>query len=571
MQAVTSRDSVLYSLRRKDLWLKLSLPPLSVQMAVICILSLRMLHKQGKPMTRRAKIIVTIALMLGMSLASLDTTIVGTALPSIVGKLGGITLYSWVFSIYLLTSTTTVPIYGKLADLYGRKPLFIFGAILFLIGSAASGAAQSMEQLIVFRAIQGLGAGAVLPIVLTIIGDIFTLEERAKVQGLFSGVWGISSVVGPFVGGLIVDNFSWRWVFFINIPFGLISMILLIFTLKETVERKKHHLDYLGTLTLTGSIVALLFAVLQGGTSWAWASPQSIALFVATIVLLALFIVVEQRAQEPILPLILFKNKLIAISSIGGVVLGVVMFGIITYVPLFMQGVKGGNATDAGIVLVPLLLAWPITASLAGMIVIRWGYLITGVGGMGLTLLGSAMMLFFNVQTNLPFVIIAMVLAGAGMGFVSSVFTLSVQNAVQWNLRGVATATTQFFRTMGGTVGVAVMGTILNAQMASRFAPIYAQFQAVASRLPKSVAPANVLLTPTLRATLPANFIALLETALTQSLFWVYGLIVLIALLGLVAMVFLPGGRAEKYAYVPTAEELATSSEPVHEALSNIG
>src|ERR1051326_5733315 len=206
-------------------------------------------------MTKHAKILITIALMLGMALAALDTTIVGTAMPSIVGKLGGITLYSWVFSIYLLTSTTTVPIYGKLADLYGRKPLFIFGTTLFLIGSAASPAAQSMEQLIIFRAIQGLGAGAVLPLVLTIIGDIFALEERARVQGLFSGVWGISSIVGPAVGGLIVDHLSWRWVFYINIPFGLLSAFLLIISLKEPVERgTKHSIDYLGSATLTVGI-----------------------------------------------------------------------------------------------------------------------------------------------------------------------------------------------------------------------------------------------------------------------------------------------------------------------------
>src|SRR2546426_11858636 len=197
-------------------------------------------------MTQRAKIIVTIALMLGMSLASLDATIVGTALPSIVGKLGGIALYSWVFSIYLLTSTTTVPIYGKLADIYGRKPLFLFGSGLFLLGSALCGAAQSMEQLIIFRAIQGLGAGAVLPIVLTIIGDIFALKERAKVQGLFSGVWGLSSILGPALGGVIVDHFSWRWVFYINIPFGLASALLLALFLKENVERKKHSIDYVG-------------------------------------------------------------------------------------------------------------------------------------------------------------------------------------------------------------------------------------------------------------------------------------------------------------------------------------
>src|SRR2546429_4387712 len=302
-------------------------------------------------MARKSKIIVTIALMLGMSLASLDTTIVGTAMPTIVGKLGGITLYSWVFSVYLLTSTTSVPIYGKLADLFGRKPVFLFGTTLFLIGSVASGASQSIEQLIIFRAIQGLGAGAVLPIVLTIIGDIFALEERARVQGLFSGVWATSSIVGPALGGLIVDHFSWRCVFYINIPFGLLSAFLLIISLKEHVERKKQSLDYLGTLSLTGGIVALLFVVLQGGTSWAWNSLPSLGLFAVTAILLVLFLLQERRASEPILPLTLFSNRIIAIASIGGGFLCGGTFRITSYFsPLFL-GVRGGSTTSAGVVL----------------------------------------------------------------------------------------------------------------------------------------------------------------------------------------------------------------------------
>lgn len=348
-------------------------------------------------------------------------------------------------------------------------------------------------------------------------------------------------------------------------------MLLLIFTLKETVERKKHHLDYVGTVTLTGSIVALLFALLQGGTAWAWISLPSIGLFVATIVLFALFIRSEQRAAEPILPLVLFENRIITISSIGGVALGVLMFGVTSYVPLFVQGVKGGSATSAGITLGPLLLAWPIAATLSGKIVIRYGYRVTAVAGMLAATLGVAMTMFFNTQTGLPFIIVAMVLIGTGLGFASSVFILSVQNAVPWNLRGVATATTQFFRTMGGTVGVAVMGTILNAQMALRFAPIYAQFAEVASHLPKDIAPANVLLTPNLRASLPLTFLTQLQNALAQSLFWVYGLMLVLALLGLAAMFLLPGGRAENYAYKPTEEEAANTPEPVSEALANIG
>lgn len=521
-------------------------------------------------MSRNAKIIVTIGLMLGMALAALDTTIVGTALPSIVGKLGGITLYSWVFSAYLLTSTTTVPIYGKLADLYGRKPLFLFGTTLFLLGSIASGSAQTMEQLILFRAIQGLGAGAVLPIVLTIIGDIFALEERAKIQGLFSGVWGLSSVVGPAVGGLIVDHFSWRWVFYINVPFGLVSALLLIFALKENVERKKHHLDYLGTAALTGCIVTLLFAVLQGGTTWAWTSLPSIGLFVITIVLFALFIRTERRAEEPILPLTLFSNRIITISSIGGIILGVVMFGVTSYVPLFVQGVKGGSATSAGITLGPLLLAWPIAATISGKIVIRYGYRFTAAIGTFLYTIGVVMTALFTPQTGLPFIVVAMAMMGTGLGFASSAYILSVQNAVPWNLRGVATASTQFFRTIGGTIGVAVMGTILNAQMAQRFTPIFTHFATEAAHLPKNIAPANVLLTPDVRASLSLNFLGQLQAALAQSLFWVYALIVVLALIGVATSFLFPGGRADKYAY-KAAEDEEAGSEPVPESFAHIG
>lgn len=428
-----------------------------------------------------------------------------------------------------------------------------------------------MEQLIIFRAIQGLGAGAVLPIVLTIIGDIFSLEERAKVQGLFSGVWGISSVVGPLAGGLIVDNLSWRWVFFINIPFGLVSMLLLMIFFKESIERKKHHLDYWGTLTLTGSIVSLLFALLQGGVTWSWLSFQSIGLFVASVVLFVLFIYIEKRAAEPILPLELFKSRIITISSIGGVILGVLMFGVTTYVPLFVQGVKGGSATSAGITLGPLLLAWPIAAAMSGKIAIRYGYRFTAVVGMLAAVIGVGMTSLFNAQTGLPFIIVSMLIVGAGLGFASSVFILSVQNAVPWNLRGVATATTQFFRTMGGTVGVAIMGTILNAQMAQRFTPIYAQFAVAASHLPKNIAPANVLLTPGLRASLPLAFLSQLQDALSQSLFWVYALMLVLGIIGFGVMFILPGGRADKYAYKPTEEEMSLMSEAPSEALAHIG
>ena len=460
-------------------------------------------------------------------------------------------------AVVLLTSTTTVPIYGKLADLFGRKPLFLFGTGLFLLGSMASGAAQSMEQLILFRAIQGLGAGAVLPIVLTIIGDIFALKERARVQGLFSGVWGLSSIVGPALGGLIVDHFSWRWVFYINLPFGLLSALLLILFFKEHVERKKRSLDYIGTLTLTSGVVALLFALLQGGTTWAWNSLPSIGLFVLAAVLIALFLFQERRAPEPILPLTLFQNRIIAISSIGGVILGVILFGVSSYVPLFVQGVRGGTATSAGITLGPMLVAWPLAATFSAKIILCYGYRFTAVLGAALAALGVGLVTLFNVNTGLPLVVAAMVVIGLGLGFMSTAFVLAVQNAVPWNQRGVATASTQFTRTMGGSVGVALMGTILNAQMALRFMPVFARYPGVVARLPKSIAPSNVLLTPDVRGTLPLDFLHQLQAALAQSLFWVFALTFVLAAIGLATMFLLPGGRGEQYSYQAEREDTA--------------
>lgn len=521
-------------------------------------------------MTRQARVVVVIALMFGMALASIDTTIIGTALPSIVGKLGGFDLYSWVFSVYLLTSTTTVPIYGKLADLYGRKLVFLFGIALFLLGSVASGASQTMEQLILFRALQGLGAGAVLPLVLTIIGDIFELAQRARIQGFFSGVWGLSSVVGPAIGGLIVDHFSWRWVFFINVPFGLLSGFLLIISLKENIERKKRSLDYFGTLTLTGSIVALLFALLQGGTTWTWNSPQSFGLFALFAVLLLLFLWQERRAPEPILPLTLFQNRIISVASIGGLILGVTMFGVTTYVPLFVQGVKGGAATDAGIILTPLLLSWPVAAVISSRLILRFGYRTIAVAGAALTTLGAAMMLFLNRDTGLPFLIVSMVFVGTGLGFDSTAFILAVQNAVPWNLRGVATASTQFVRTIGGTIGVAFMGTILNAQIAGRFTPIFAHFADATARLPKNVALSNILLTPNIRSLVPAAFLQQLQLALSQSLFWVYLVVFVLMLVSLGVMFLLPGGRADELTYKGEEDDAAEGSKAGQE-ISLIG
>ncbi len=346
----------------------------------------------------------------------------------------------------------------------------------------------------------------------------------------------------------------------------MLSAIVIAGAIVTGMSSKKHTLDYTGTVALTGAVVALLFALLQGGTSWAWTSVQSTSLFVTAIILTALFLFEERRAPEPTLPLTLFNNRIIAVSSLGGVILGVLMFGITSYIPLFVQGVKGGSATSAGITLGPLLLAWPIAAALSGRIVIRYGYRLTASMGMSFAAIGAGLMMLLTPQTGLPFIVVTMALIGTGLGFSSTAFVLAVQNAVPWNLRGVATATTQFFRTIGGTVGVADMGTILNAQMASRFPPIFAHSTSVAAQLPKHIAPANVLLTPEVRASLPAAFLNELQGALAQSLFWVYVLMFILAVIGLALMFLLPGGRADKYSYKAMEETSETATNQAFHA-----
>ncbi|MBV9256948.1 MAG: MFS transporter [Ktedonobacteraceae bacterium] len=499
-------------------------------------------------MPKNIKLLVIIALMLGMTLATLDTTIISTAMPRIVGQLGGITLYSWVFSIYLLTSTTTVPLYGKLADLYGRKPLFLAGMIIFLVGSVACALAQNMEQLILFRALQGMGAGAIIPLVLTIIADISTTrEERNRLQGLIGAVWGISSIVGPAVGGLIVDHLSWSWVFYLNLPFGIFSLIMLSLFFQETLpQRQKRPLDYLGTLLLTGTVISLLLALLQGGTAWAWSSLPSIGLFLATIVLGSLFFLVERQTADPIIPLSLFTNKTIAISSVGGFLLGGLMFGLPSYIPLFVQGVMGRSATEAGFVLIPESLTWSSISIFIAVILRHSSYRRTVRLGTFIAALGTGLLLFFMPQTPLLFMLVSMMLIGCGLGLTSNVYTLSVQAASPRNLIGVASASIQFVRTIGGTVGVAVMGAILNAQMAQRFAPILAHFSGVSTHLPANIAPANILLTPSLRNSLPEAFLTQLENALSQSLFWVYALMFGLALVGFVLLLWFPRSQTEQ-------------------------
>lgn len=406
-----------------------------------------------------------VTVMLAMMLAALDMTIVGTAMPSIINDLHGLATYSWVFSAYLLTSTVPVPIFSKLADMYGRKRLFLIGAGIFTIGSLLCGTAINMPQLIAYRAIQGLGAAGVLPIALTIIGDVFTLEQRARIQGFFSAVWGISAVIGPLLGAIIVEYTNWRLVFYLNVPIGILVMIVLALSFKERLNVTKHRLDWQGTILLSSGVTLLLLALVQDSNHLL--SPSAIALFTLTLILLVTFAWWERRAAEPVLPGILFQQRMLLVANGVNLFAGAVMFGLISYLPLFVQGVEGGSPTLAGRAITPMLIGWPLAALVAGPLLLRVGFRIIGIAGGILIAVGSAV-LAAALNSGQVTVDSALFLIGVGMGLSLTGLLIAAQNAVPWNVRGAVTGSSQFFRTIGGSIGVALMGAILNAQLTTR-------------------------------------------------------------------------------------------------------
>ncbi|MGQ9711900.1 MAG: MDR family MFS transporter [Desulfotomaculales bacterium] len=484
------------------------------------------------------RVIVTVAVMLATFLAALDVTIVGTAMPTVIGRLGGMALFPWVFSIYLLTSSVTTPIYGKLADLFGRRLVFAWGAGIFLLGSALCGLSQNMVQLIVFRGIQGLGAGAVPPVTITIIGDIFTLEQRARMQGLFSSVWGISAIIGPALGGLIVDFLDWRWVFYINLPPGVLSIILLLVFLKEDRRRGRPQLDYLGSATLTLGIGALLLALLQGGTYLPWTSPVIFGLFALSLVSLAGFFRAERRAPKPMLPLDLFHDRIITVAVVGNFLAGEVMIGASSYVPLFVQGVLSGTAVNAGAALAPMSIGWPVGSIVCGRVLLRVGDKRLAALGMLFQVTAAAMLLSLHPGTARPFVSAVSFVMGLGLGFCTTAFIVFVQAAVGWGRRGVATAAVQFMRTLGSTVGVALSGMVLNALLAGP-APAASGQAYVTTTI-------NRLMDPLQRHLIPPEQVAPLRAALAGALHGTFWLILAFAVAGLLSILWLPACAAQE-------------------------
>jgi EmrB/QacA subfamily drug resistance transporter len=407
------------------------------------------------------------ALLLVLLLASLDQTIVSTALPTIVGDLGGISKLSWVVTAYLLASTIVGPLYGKLGDLYGRKVLLQAAIVIFLVGSALCGISQNMTELIVFRAIQGLGGGGLFVITIAVVGDIIPPRDRGRYQGYFGGVFGVSTVIGPLLGGFFVDNLSWRWIFYVNVPIGLVALAVIATAFQARTDQVRHTIDYAGAVLLAGGLSAIVLFTSLGGTTYPWGSAQLIALVVGGVVLLAAFVLVEARAAEPILPLDLFRNRVFAVTSAVGFIVGLALFGAITYLPLYLQDVKGHSPTTSGLLITPMMAGLLITSIGSGQLISRFGrYRPFPIVGTAIMAVGLALLSRLRVDTPTLVTGAYMLVLGLGLGLVIQVLVLAAQNSVDYKDLGVASSGSTLFRQVGGSIGVAIFGAIFANRLA---------------------------------------------------------------------------------------------------------
>ena len=422
----------------------------------------------------RRQITMTFAgVMLAMFLSSLDQTVVGTAMPRIISDLGGFSHYTWVTTAYIIASAVTIPITGKLTDMYGRKGFYIGGLVIFVVASVLCGLSNTMLQIIIFRGVQGGGAGIMMANAIIVIGDLFPPAERGKYQGVMSGLFGLSSIIGPTLGGFITDTFSWHWVFFVNVPLGVLSILVFIrFFPNFRPDSLRHNIDYPGLLALVLTVVPAMLALSWGGVEYPWGSPVIISMFSFSIVMLVSFIIIEGRSREPIIPLSLFRNRIVAISQIAVFLTGIGMFGGVIFIPLFFQGVLGATATASGSCLTPMMLGMVGGSFISGQLLSRAGghYRTQGAIGIAIMGLGLALLSRMTIETTYTTAVINIVITGFGLGITMPLYIIAVQNAVPYNLLGVATSATAFFRSIGGCVGLAILGSAMNNRFAAEFA-----------------------------------------------------------------------------------------------------
>jgi EmrB/QacA subfamily drug resistance transporter len=497
-----------------------------------------------------------IAVALSVFMGALEGTIVGTAMPTVVATLGGIELYSWVAVVYILTSTIMTPIWGKMADLVGRRPAFFGGLGLFLIGSALSGAAHSMAQLIACRALQGLGAGALFPVGMTIVADLLALEKRTKTIALFSGMWGLASLFGPQAGGYLTEYLSWRWVFYINLPFGLIATAMVWATYTERHERHPEiKLDYAGTGVIAAALTLLLLAVEKGGELGA---PFILSSLIVCAALTAVFIRLERRSAEPLIPLDLFHHRVVIVATAHGLFAGMMLFGSMIYLPLFVQAVIGTTATRAGEVLTPYILAWVVAAIAGGRLMLRFGYRPVVIAGMLLMLAGSFLLARVGVNTTRLDLALTVIPLGMGGGLTLASLMIGAQHSVPRARLGVATSAVQFARSIGATLGIGAMGAVMTWRLSRELARGSGELANLAARHSDIAA----LVRQTTRAALSPAAAAFLQRALASSLraAFIVGLVA-VAIASVIALL-IPGGRARELVHPEHHQDEMASARP---------